>query len=193
MVYTLIRAVNEVKLISLISYQFIFISFMLFLCLSQFLQVFKNKLSLICSTFISTINPLHSTLLIIFTASHTISYFSLFISFYSMEQKVKVYLAVFWDSEAWRALQSEWPHYFFELRNIAQPSVLLMQDCMGPATFSIIIFNYFHRGMSKLRHYSISRKRQLCLCTGLFFVCRERPIWVNPMWAEPDCPTPEGL
>ena len=96
-----------------------------------------------------------------------------------MEQKVKVkvYLAVFWDSEAWRALQSEWPHYFFELRNIAQPSVLLMQDCMGPATSSIIIFNYFHREMSKLRHYSISRKRQFCLCRRLIFCLQGKGLY----------------
>ena len=38
-------------------------------------QVFKNKLSLSCSTFISTINQLHSILLFIVTSSHTISLF----------------------------------------------------------------------------------------------------------------------
>ena len=36
----------------------------------------KNKLTLICSTFIGTINHLHFILLFVFTSCRTISYFS---------------------------------------------------------------------------------------------------------------------
>jgi hypothetical protein len=80
-----------------ISYQLIFISFIhAIFCLFLHLQVFKNKLSLICSTFISTINLLHSILLFIrpITSSRTI----LFISFifgptWSKKVKVKSFFA----------------------------------------------------------------------------------------------------
>ena len=77
-----------------ISYQLTFTSFIhAIFCLFLPLQVFKNKLSLICSTFISTLNQLHSILLFIITSSRTISFFSLFISFifiWSKKVKVKV-------------------------------------------------------------------------------------------------------
>ena len=41
------------------------------------LQVSKNKLTLICSTFTGTINRLHFILLFVFTSCRNISYFSL--------------------------------------------------------------------------------------------------------------------
>ena len=66
---------------------FIFISFM---PIVFDFWMSKNKLSLVCSTFIGTINHLHFILLFAFTSSHTISQFSF--SFFPRSRNVKCYL-----------------------------------------------------------------------------------------------------